>query len=84
MSTMQKYFPLIPYHFILLMKLRMDEVTGMKQGISVPHGEELIRIELTVKEAIALTGVRFNENPKLLSEARKKVRKSLNSKVLER
>jgi hypothetical protein len=64
--------------------LRMDEVTGMKQGIAVPHGDELIRIELTVKEAIALTGVRFNENPKLLSEARKKVKKSLNSKVLER
>ncbi|WP_199615467.1 hypothetical protein [Paenibacillus alkalitolerans] len=55
----------------------------MNQGIAVPHGEEKITVELTVKEAIALTGIRFNEQPDLLTEARKKVKKTIESKVLE-
>ena len=33
--------------------------------VKIPHGEETIQVELTVKEAIALTGIRFNAEPKI-------------------
>lgn len=55
----------------------------MNQAIAVPHGDEKITIELTVKEAIALSGIRFNEQPELVTNARKKLKKSVDSKVLQ-
>lgn len=55
----------------------------MKEAIAVPRGDEKVTIELTVKEAIALTGVRFNEQPGLLVNAKKKLKQSVESKVLE-
>jgi hypothetical protein len=55
----------------------------MTQEVQVPHGEEKITIELTVKEAIALTGIKFNQQPELLPSARKKLKESLESKVLK-
>lgn len=66
-----------------LPKIGIDEVIGMAQQLAVPHGEEKILIELTVKEAIALTGIKFNQQPDLLPNARKKLKQSLESKVLE-
>jgi hypothetical protein len=54
----------------------------MSQEVQVPHGEEKITIELTVKEAIALTGIKFNQQPDLLPSARKKLKASLEGKVL--
>ncbi|MDP5276249.1 hypothetical protein [Chengkuizengella axinellae] len=41
--------------------------------VKVPNGNEKIKIELTMKEAIALTGIRFNQQPELLIEAKKKL-----------
>jgi len=55
----------------------------MTHEVAVPHGEEKITIELTVKEAIALTGYRFNEQPQLLTEAKKKVKQSVENKMLK-
>ena len=55
----------------------MNEVIDMTQEIAVPHGEEKIMIELTVKEAIALSGIKFNEQPELLPNARKKLLKTV-------
>jgi hypothetical protein len=59
----------------------------MNSQIKVPGGDEKIVVELTVKEAIALTGIRFNQQPEVIFEARKKLkdkldhRESVQSKV---
>lgn len=39
----------------------------------VPQGDELVTVELTVKELIALTGVRFNEDRQIKINAYKKL-----------
>jgi len=55
----------------------------MAHEVAIPHGEEKIVIELTVKEAIALTGIKFNEQPELLPNARKKLKESVEHKMLQ-
>ncbi|MFD2671198.1 hypothetical protein [Marinicrinis sediminis] len=45
----------------------------MDSQVKVPKGEEKIMVELTVKEAIALTGIRFNGEPHIKLGARKKL-----------
>lgn len=54
----------------------------MKSPITIPHGEETITIQLTVKQAMALTGLRFQGNPKLLADARRKVQSTLDRTLL--
>jgi uncharacterized heparinase superfamily protein len=54
----------------------------MNQTLTIPQGEERITIELTVKEAMALTGYKFNQNPKQLAFARRKVKHALDRQVL--
>lgn len=54
----------------------------MNETLNIPQGEEKITIELTVKEAMALTGFRFNQNPKQLAFARRKVKNALDRQVL--
>jgi len=61
----------------------MNEVIDMTHEVAVPHGEEKIMVELTVKEAIALTGYKFNEQPELLPSARRKLKESVDSKMLK-
>ncbi|NOU70067.1 hypothetical protein GC098_01215 [Paenibacillus sp. LMG 31458] len=51
-------------------------------SVQIPQGEELIRVEMTVKEALALTGTKFNHNHKLETDAIKKVKQSLEDKLL--
>lgn len=53
----------------------------MNSNVMIPQGEEKITVELSVKEAIALTGVRFNNNHDLVLDARKKVQKSIEDKL---
>ena len=48
----------------------------------IPQGEEKITVELTVKEAMALSGQKFAEDPELLFSARKKVKGRVDSKLL--
>lgn len=55
----------------------------MAQDVAVPHGDEKVLIELTVKEAIALMGIHFHEEPEVLHSARKKVRTIVTAKMLE-
>ncbi|MCR8657888.1 hypothetical protein [Paenibacillus endoradicis] len=43
----------------------------------IPQGDELLTVELTVKELIALTGVRFNDNNSLKVSAHKKLNSAL-------
>jgi hypothetical protein len=49
--------------------------------VKIPNGEQTIQVELTVKEAIALTGIRFNGAPKLKSEARRKIQATVAEKT---
>lgn len=39
----------------------------------VPQGDEVVTVELTVKELIALTGVRFNDDRQVKINAYKKL-----------
>ncbi|OCT11919.1 hypothetical protein A8709_29085 [Paenibacillus pectinilyticus] len=50
--------------------------------VQIPQGEEIIRVEMTVKEALALTGAKFNANHKLETDAIKKLKQSLEHKLL--
>jgi hypothetical protein len=52
----------------------------MDSPVKIPNGEEKITIELSVKEALALSGERFNYQPEVALDARKKVKESLNQK----
>jgi hypothetical protein len=54
----------------------------MNSNVSIPNGDQKIKVELTVKELIALTGVRFNEQPDLVLEARKKLKHSLEDSMI--
>lgn len=55
----------------------------MTTHVLVPQGEERITVELTVKEAMALSGFRFNQNSSQLADARRKVRSALDSQVMK-
>ncbi|MCM3338545.1 hypothetical protein M3650_07840 [Paenibacillus sp. MER TA 81-3] len=45
----------------------------MNSAFHIPQGEEKITIELTVKEAMALTGQKFHEDSSVKSEAMRKL-----------
>ncbi|MEW9698458.1 hypothetical protein [Paenibacillus sp. SI8] len=51
-------------------------------NVQIPQGEEVIRVEMTVKEALALTGAKFNQNHKIETDAIKKLKQSLEDKLL--
>jgi hypothetical protein len=52
----------------------------MESNVMIPYGEEKITIELSVKEALALSGVKFAHNHELSLDARKKVQQSIEDK----
>jgi hypothetical protein len=62
-----------------LLKYQYREVMFMNSQVKIPKGDEKITIELTVKEAIALTGTRFYDQPEVMFEARKKLKHKLDS-----
>ena len=45
--------------------------------VKIPHGDEKVTVQLTVKELMALTGVRFRDNHKIEVAARKKLNEVL-------
>ncbi len=51
----------------------------MDSQVKIPRGDEKITVELTVKEAIALSGIRFYDQPEVVLEARKKLKHQLNA-----
>lgn len=53
----------------------------MNSQFNVNQGSDKVMVELTVSEAMALTGVRFNQNPQVKAEARRKVHKVLESQL---
>jgi hypothetical protein len=54
----------------------------MNSSLHIPQGEELIYVEMTVKEALALAGAKFPQNHKLEMTAIKKVKQSIDNKLL--
>lgn len=55
----------------------------MSVNVSIPDGEQKVLVELTVKEAMALSGFRFNQNSKPLTVARRKVKNALDKELLQ-
>ncbi|WP_187385756.1 hypothetical protein [Gorillibacterium timonense] len=55
----------------------------MAVQVAIPQGEKKVTVELTVKEAMALGGYRFNDDPHLRTDARKRVLDSLDKTLLE-
>ena len=51
--------------------------------VKIPNGDEKVQVELTVKEAMALTGIRFHEKPQVMLDARKKLQHSVAEKMLK-
>lgn len=55
----------------------------MNSNVTIPQGEEKILVELTVKEALALSsGAMFNKQSKLAADAKRKVRRELEHKLI--
>jgi hypothetical protein len=54
----------------------------MNSSLHIPQGEELILVEMTVKEALALSGAKFPLNHKLETEAIKKLKQTIENKIL--
>lgn len=44
------------------------------------HGSDKVLVELTVNEAMALTGIRFNENREVAKSARRKLNSAIERK----
>ncbi|SFF10373.1 hypothetical protein SAMN04487969_1145 [Paenibacillus algorifonticola] len=49
----------------------------MSEQTRIPHGDEKVTVELTVKELMALSGVRFHNNHHVEVSARKKLNEAL-------
>jgi hypothetical protein len=49
----------------------------MSISAKIPHGDDKVTVELTVKELMALTGVRFHNNHGIEISARKKLNEVL-------
>lgn len=55
----------------------------MNTAFEIPNGDETITVELTIKEAMALSGgIRFRPESKVALSAKKKVKKVLDRKML--
>lgn len=51
-------------------------------SVMFPQSEQKVTVELTLKEAMALTGYRFPHNPQQLVNACSKVKKALDKEML--
>ena len=55
----------------------------MSASFEIPNGNETVTVELTIKEAMALSGgVRFRPESKVALNAKKKVQKVLEEKMI--
>ncbi len=45
----------------------------MNTGIRIPQGDDTVKVELTVKEVLALTGIKFPNNHSIEISAKKKL-----------
>jgi hypothetical protein len=54
----------------------------MNSFVQIAHGDEMIRVEMTIKEALALTGSKFPQNHQLETGAIKKLKQSIEDKII--
>ncbi len=55
----------------------------MSQAFRIPQGDETVKVELTVKEVMALAGIKFHDNHTLEVSAKKKLNHVLQDQYVE-
>jgi hypothetical protein len=55
----------------------------MSSNVQILHGDDVIKVEMTVKEALALSGSKFLQNRQLETSAIKKVKQSIENKLMK-
>ncbi|WP_010272502.1 hypothetical protein [Paenibacillus senegalensis] len=55
----------------------------MNTQVLVPKGNETVSVQLTVKELMALSGERFPYDNELMSQLKKKLKRSLERELLD-
>ncbi len=55
----------------------------MNTSIRIPQGDDTVKIELTVKEAMALAGIKFHNNHKIEVSAKKKLNHIIEDHYIE-
>jgi hypothetical protein len=61
----------------------IGEVIEMNTGLRIPQGDDTVKVELTVKEAMALAGVKFLNNHDIEISARKKLNNIIDDHYIE-
>jgi hypothetical protein len=71
-------------YFLCMARVKFESrgAITMNSSLHIPQGEEMIQVTMTVKEALALSGANFPENHKLETAAIKKVKQSIENKIL--
>ena len=49
----------------------------MSTIVRIPHGDDTLKVELTLKEVMALSGIKFHGNHKIGVSAKKKLQEAL-------
>ncbi|MDI4647200.1 hypothetical protein SAMN05216312_105194 [Cohnella sp. OV330] len=49
----------------------------MNTSVRIPQGDDTMKVELTVKEMMALAGVKFNNNHNVGASAKKKLQEAI-------
>jgi len=55
----------------------------MSMGVRIPQGDDTVKVELTVKEILALAGAKFPNNHSIEISARKKLNNAIEDHYLE-
>lgn len=51
----------------------------MTSTVKIPQGDDTMKVELTIKEAMALAGIKFHSNHNIEVSAKKKIQEALDS-----
>ncbi|CAI6078763.1 hypothetical protein [Cohnella sp. JJ-181] len=49
----------------------------MNTSVRIPQGDDTMKVELTVKEIMALAGIKFNNNHNVGTSAKKKLQEAI-------
>ncbi|WP_027092874.1 hypothetical protein [Cohnella thermotolerans] len=55
----------------------------MTTTVKIPQGDDTMKVELTVKEAMALTGIKFHGNHNVEVSAKRKLQEALDQQYIE-
>jgi len=51
----------------------------MASTVKIPQGDETMKVELTIKEAMALAGIKFHNNHNVEVSAKRKIQEAIDS-----